>query len=327
MAAGDGLREVFVGVHIPSYSSIFAMGHKATVDMFNVPVLVEEKIDGSQMSWMKDEAGEVHFRSKGAVIYQGAVQKLFQPAVDHILSVKDHLKPGVIYRGEVVSKPKHNVLAYDRAPRGYVVLFDVDIGLENYVDAPAKDVCADCLGLEVPQVLALWTERPTMEAMLALLTTPSMLGGQLIEGFVMKAYGLYGPDKKTLMAKYVSERFKEVHKRSFKADGDKGDIFDQLEAAFRTEARWEKAVQHLRDAGTLVGSPRDIGPLLKEVAEDVEREEAEAVKEKLWQWARKMFLRKVTGGLPEWYKKKLLESVAEPPKPPETPKSPLEAGV
>jgi len=198
-----------------------------------------------------------------------------------------------------------------------VVLLDVDVGLESYVLPQDKRVIADALGLEVPQLLATWTERPTMESMLALLTTKSMLGGQLIEGFVMKAYGVYGPDKKTLMAKYVSERFKEVHHREFKQDGSQKDIFCQLELAFKTEARWDKAVQHLRDAGQLTGSPKDIGPLITEVREDIEREEKEAIKERLWAWAKKPLMGKLTGGLPEWYKKKLLESVAAPAAPAE----------
>jgi hypothetical protein len=34
-----------------SYSSIYALGHKALAELFMEPVLIEEKVDGSQFSF------------------------------------------------------------------------------------------------------------------------------------------------------------------------------------------------------------------------------------------------------------------------------------
>ena len=54
---------------INSYPSIYNLGHKAITDLLKGPVIVEEKIDGSQLSFRKDSEGSLHIRSKGATIY------------------------------------------------------------------------------------------------------------------------------------------------------------------------------------------------------------------------------------------------------------------
>jgi hypothetical protein len=56
----------------------------------------------------------------------------------------------------------------------------------------------------------------TLDGMRRILdSTQSILGGQLIEGVVIKPLiPLFGVDKKTLLGKFVSERFKEAHRVS-----------------------------------------------------------------------------------------------------------------
>ena len=41
--------------------------------------------------------------------------------------------------------------------------------------------------------------------------------------------------------------------------------FETMLDNYRTVARWEKAIQHLNESGRLENSPRDIGPLIKEI--------------------------------------------------------------
>lgn len=41
-----------------SYPSIYNLGHRYIADLLTVPVIVEEKIDGSQFSFGLDEEGE-----------------------------------------------------------------------------------------------------------------------------------------------------------------------------------------------------------------------------------------------------------------------------
>jgi hypothetical protein len=136
--------------------------------------------------------------------------------------------------------------------------------------------------------------------------TISFLGGQKVEGLVFKNYRRFGIDGRVLMGKFVSERFKEVHNADWKRrEPAEKDIKDLLCTAYRTEARWDKAVQHLRERGEYTGTPRDIGPLLREVQQDIETECADEIKEKLWLWIRKDVLRGSAHGLPEWYKRRL----------------------
>ena len=78
--------------------------------------------------------------------------------------------------------------------------------------------------------------------------------------------------------------------------------------SFRTEARWQKAVQHLREKEELENQPRDIGKLMKEINLDIIEEESENIKEQLYKLYIKDITRKATAGFAEWYKKQLLEN-------------------
>lgn len=148
----------------------------------------------------------------------------------------------------------------------------------------------------------------------AMLDGVSVLGGQKIEGVVVKNYKRFGPDKKALLGKFVSEAFKEVHNAEWKVSNPgKADVVDALIESLRTPARWNKAIQHLREAGKLEGSPRDIGNLMKEVQADVEKECKEFIAEKLTQWATPKVMRGVIAGLAEWYKDELLKAQFEQP--------------
>lgn len=74
----------------------------------------------------------------------------------------------------------------------------------------------------------------------------------------------------------------------------------------KTPARWNKAVQHLKESNLLSDSPKDIGLLFKEVPNDILKEEQDWIKQQLFDWAWSHIVRGVTTGIPEWYKEKLL---------------------
>ena len=140
-------------MHLKSYPSIFNMGHKAVADLLVGPVYVQEKIDGSQFSWGLDEEGNVITRSKGAEIFLETVDKLFKGAVEYVHSVKALLVPGWTYRGEVLCRPRHNTLVYDRVPRHNVVIFDVNTSEETYLTYESMTEYAAGLDLEVVPLL------------------------------------------------------------------------------------------------------------------------------------------------------------------------------
>jgi hypothetical protein len=289
---------------IHSYGKIYHLGHRAVADIFDGTVVIEEKIDGSQFSFGR--IGDRFFaRSRSVEINLEDPQKLFAPALDHLKGQIDAMPDGYVFRGECVSKPRHNTLAYDRTPRGFVMLFDVDTGGEFY-DA-RKEEWADRLGIEaVPLIYqGIITGREQIDAMLE---RTSVLGGQKIEGVVIKNYGKFGDDHRILMAKLVRADFREQNDANWKQTkpGQK-DIVGRVVDSLRTIPRWRKAVEHLRDRGDLAEAPQDIGKLLKELSVDTEAECADEIKEALYQWARGDILRGVQRGFAEWYKSGLAE--------------------
>lgn len=293
-----------------SYSKIYQLGHRETLRIFEGPVTVEEKVDGSQFSFGKDEMGRLWMSSRNTEQWPNA-DKMFQIAVDRVLAVSDRLHGGFTYRGEYLSKPKHNTLAYDTVPKNNIVIFDIDRGNQDYMNWKDKSIEAARLEFQTVPLLYQGTVEDRAE-LLKLLDTTSFLGGQNIEGFVVKQYDMYDRNAKVLMAKYVSEAFKEVHVKDWKKRNQNGkDFIAQLIQCYTTQARWNKAVQHLRERGELKGEPCDIGPLVKEVQRDTAEECAEEMAIKLLKWAEPQIKRGIVRGLPEWYKEQLASNCFE----------------
>jgi len=291
-----------------SYGSIYNLGHRAVKELLTFDVVVEEKVDGSQFSFGVID-GKLKIRSKGREFEPGEEDDIFKPSVATVVRLFEEgkLRNGWTYRGEAFKKPKHNALAYERIPKDHILLFDIAEEEEDYLSPVDKHSEARYMGLETVPVLY---DGPghalSLEKIQGMLETTSILGGQKIEGVVIKAYGQFSVEKKTLMGKHVREEFKELNSAAWASPGRK-DIVEALGEALCTEARWMKAVQHLREAGLITDSPKDIGPLFKEISADVEREEQDRIKDTLYAHFRKDILKYTTKGLPEFYKKLLLE--------------------
>jgi hypothetical protein len=305
---------------LSSYPKVYNLGHRAVHDLLSGPVVVQEKIDGSQFSFgvVPDGAnGELKIRSRGQNIVPEAPPKMFAKAVETVVALRSSLVPGWVYRGEVLDKPKHNALAYDRVPKGNVILFDVEMGDQWFADAVRLVGIGQILGLEtVPMIYDGPGSSLTLDRLKQWLDSVSILGGQKVEGVVIKAYGRFGLDGKTLMGKHVSEAFKEIAGGEWKAANPKlGDIIGQLIERYKTPARWEKAVQHLRDAGKLLDEPKDIGPLMGELRDDTLKECSQEIMDALFKWGWPRVMRGVAAGFAEWYKGKLAEKqfVDQPP--------------
>jgi hypothetical protein len=302
---------------VRSYPSLYAIGHKAIRDIFDGDVVIQEKVDGSQFSF-QIRNGEVEIRSKGAQLNIVAPDKMFAAGVAAVMAVAGQLREGLIYRGEYLRGPKHNTLAYDRTPKNHVALFDIEdttLGEGYFLTPPELKAEAERLGFDVvPTLLIGKIDSP--ETLRAMLDQVSLLGGAKIEGVVVKNYAKFTEDKKVMMGKFVSEAFKEVHVGEWrKANPTQGDVTSALIAAYRTPARWAKAVQHLREAGQITDTPKDIGHLIKEVGEDVQRECEAEIKDMLFSHFWPNIRRGLTGGLPEWYKEQIMAAAFEKPEP------------
>jgi hypothetical protein len=289
------------------FPKIWALGSPQAARIFNGAVEITEKIDGSQFNFGTPHDGELILRSKGAVQSPATPDKLFRPVIDWVLSIQGKLPSGLMFHGETLCGVRHNTLQYGRVPKGNFMLYGISQGDKFTSEFSELQKWADVFGCETVPLLGTYDIKEVTEDLIKqFMDRDSALGGCKPEGFVIKNYAesylLGGQFISVLAAKFVSEAFKEQHKMEWKTGKDH---LEEMKQSFRTDARWMKAIQHLRDDGKLQYAPQDIGPLMKELAEDFVTEEAETVKNLLWNYYKKDFVRAAVGGFPEWYKTQL----------------------
>jgi len=295
---------------VSDYGKVWNLGHKAILELFMDEVVVEEKIDGSQFS-MAVKDGILSCRSHKQQIDFDYPNKMFGLAIKTALDLHNDslLKEGYTYRCEYLAKPKHNTLAYNRIPKKNLILFDIDRGLQNYLSYDEKVAEANLLGLEVVPLL-FKGKIVSQDMFKKLLETDSILCGQKVEGIVIKNYARFGIDGKCLMGKFVSEKFKEIHRGSWAArNPTQGNVIQKLGESLKTEARWIKAVQNLKETGEYKGDVADIGNLFKRVNKDIIEECSGQIKDVLFKAFWPKISKIVTSGLPQWYKDELLKEM------------------
>jgi len=289
---------------IHSYPKVLAIGHRYIQPLFEGSYHAEEKVDGSQISFGVI-GGELHVRSKGQMLIVDAPEKMFAEGVVSIKNRADKLTPEWIYRGEYFKKPKHNTLPYNRIPEGHILIFDVETTPNNWLSHADKVIEAQRIGLEcVPKIDFTFNG---VDSIKEALQQTSCLGGVNLEGIIVKNYDQITPDGKFMAGKYVSESFKESHSKDWKSrNPGRRDIILMIIETLRTDARFKKAVQRLRDNGEWTESPKDIGNLLKILHQDIEAEDGEFIKQKLYEHFIKDIKRGTCAGFPEWYKDELV---------------------
>jgi hypothetical protein len=184
----------------------------------------------------------------------------------------------------------------------------VNPGHEAYLGIEARKKAAQDLGLESIPVLFVG-DIDNAAQLRKFLDNISVLGGQKIEGVVVKPLNrdYFGEDRKLLIGKFVSEEFKEAHSNEWgKTNPSRKDSIQVIIAGLSTQARWQKAVIHLRERDLITDTPKDIGLLVKEAQADILKEEEQNIKDALFKSFRDEILRGAIRGLPEWYKQSLL---------------------
>ena len=298
---------------VPSYTKVLTIGARGTEHLLRGEVVVQEKVDGSQFAFGIDAEGNTGCRSHHQQLDMNGGAGMFEEAVKHVRAVKYEL--GLLWRAggeapmtlycEYLQKPKHNSLAYERTPSHHLVLFDaLDNG--NWVSADMLRGFAEELGIDaIPELYR--GPVASMDELNPLLATRSYLGGQTVEGIVIKNYAellALGGNTYPVFCKWVNQAFKERNAKNWAVESNKGKLEAYLES-FCAEGRWAKAVQHLREQDRLLDAPQDIGPLIKEIQRDVEEEEAENIKRDLYRMYIGEIKRHATRRFPEWYKEQL----------------------
>lgn len=302
--------------HSVAYPKIVALGGPGIGSIFDEDVEITEKLDGSQFGFGLVK-GELVCRSKGKEQDIDNPDKMFKEGVEYIQSVQHLLPEGLFFYGEYLQKPRQSTLAYNNTPKNHIALFGVmDSSMDSttmhdysYVRSWAKTLGIDPMPL-------LYQGKSNPQHVLELMETNSYLGGQQIEGVVVKNYKpwlfmnqiLYP----VMAGKYVSEKFKEVHSRDWgKLNTGRGKL-EAVNDKYRSEARWHKAAMHMKEDGRLTDSLKDIGELIKEVQKDLVAEELPSMMQDLWKILGPDIVRHSTAGLPQWWKEQLLSSYDKP---------------
>ncbi|KKL14383.1 hypothetical protein LCGC14_2516250 [marine sediment metagenome] len=299
-------------MNVTSYPKVYQLGHRAIKDLFLDEISVEEKIDGSQFSFgVKHDNGfrVLVCRSHHQQINLEEIPKMFTKAVETAQDLTPILRAGLTYRCEYLNKPKHNVLAYDRVPKGNLIIFDIERGIQDFLTPEERDIEAKRIGLESVPIFYRG-KLHKYEDVIELLDEVSVLGGQQMEGLVFKNHKRFSDhDGKIMVGKFVRESFKELHSKEYKTNAKH--IAIQIGESLNTEARWLKAIQHMKEDGTLTDSPKDIGPLLHAINDDVLEECVDSIKNTLLKYHWKIICRTMTRGFPAWYKDQLAKKQFE----------------
>lgn len=313
-AAGFGTTRVAEELFLPGFPKVFQLGSRPVLAIFDGPVEVTEKIDGSQIGFGKVD-GVVRLRSHHGPLdpNEGAHDKVFAPAIREVLACQDRLPEGYIFYGETLAAPKHNRIKYGRVPSGHIAVFGVRTPTGEFLSW--EEITGELIQNFLPfePVRSVWSGPCSPNEVLRMLSEQdgySQLGGPM-EGLVVKNLSRECRVGRAVWpiscAKIVNEAFKETAPVRV----GRGNAFALLCAKYRSEARWEKACQHLREQGVLEDDPRDIGKLIAEVQRDVVEEEKDSIMGDLWREFSPQILRGTFRGLPEWYKRRLVGTMDE----------------
>jgi hypothetical protein len=308
--------------NIPSFPKIYQIGHDAIQNLFTGTVEITEKVDGSLFGWGVDSNGQLVMRSKSVELFSKEQNGMFALAIDQVekrqtilLNLADRYAESIFIYSEYLSRPKHNCIAYSRTPKDNLIVFGARIGYKWISKHSELKQLADLLELEVVPLIyeGEFKDEKYNKLKEIISTTPSILGNSLVEGVVIKNYGQLcslGNLNDPCFGKYVREDFKEKLHKEWGSISGKNALQEYIKG-FKTEARWQKAVQHLKEKGELENSPRDIGKLIKEIHIDIETEEESEIKKFLYNYFIKDIKRVASSGLPEWWKDQLLKKQCE----------------
>jgi hypothetical protein len=293
------------------YPKIINLGDPLLKDLFNGEVYIEEKVDGSQFRVWFDENGVMFSGSKG-VDYSDERQpdKMFLQAIENAKKHFEDIKPlGFFFVFEYIKTKCHNTLNYDRTPKDFLVVLDIFDGKNNrWLRYGEKKLTAEQYGFECIPLLKQGVIE-TQKDFEDLLKTTSFLGGQTVEGVVIKNYSQFHTLPYMLgmpvFGKWVREEFRELNKQNW--DKEKESIEDKILRNFQTTPIYEKAFIHLKEKGELVYQLKDMAKLFPEVETDFLTEAETVVKEMLWNDMKKTLSKRITKDLVVWYKNKLLE--------------------
>lgn len=308
--------------NINAYPSIETLNIKSTRSWSeddNYKYYIEEKIDGSQLSIVLDNDGKLTFYNKNK---RAGMNNAFEKAITMLSFKYDNkniLNPDYTYHGESVCRIKHNVCVYERTPKNYFILYDIFNNISNeYVSSEVKKLEAERVGFEIVQTLY-HNNDPNQDPydicdklikQIELGEIKSCLGGT-IEGIVLKHHAFTKKGKSVATKlKLVTTNFKERHiVKQPKAELSPDEFLTSLGNSFCTEARFQKAYQHLVENNTINPDSikkADKDKIIMELNVDFDKEYREELKELLYVEFSPLLKKLAREGAGNWFNKTYL---------------------
>jgi hypothetical protein len=252
---------------------------------------IEEKLDGSQLSFTVDIENNFNFYCKGSLIKE--TNKTFLKSMNLLKLNLKNCNPNFIYHGEAICNLQHNVVKYLRIPKNYFVLYDIyDYVNKCWLNLDFVSKIGNELGLETVQIL-FKNENPDNDPFtvckqllhqISIGNIDSMLGPGELEGIILKHHSFIGRNGiSATKLKMVSDKFKETHGTPL--NKEKPTIETALESLaqiYNNTNRFQKAFQHVRDQEQLKGNDSDLFKIKEEFDNDLEKECSQEIKEYLW---------------------------------------------
>jgi hypothetical protein len=288
-----------------SIPKIYTVGTRFNYEVLQGAVVIEEKYDGSQFTFML-QGGQLFCRSKSTQINLED-PGMFAPAVEAAKQRVPLMEEGHLFCCEFLARERHNVLKYGRPPQGFLVLYDVRCPDGQWLSPSQKGMAAFAMCIEPVRVLHIGEFTGCLDNLLG---QESSLGGAKMEGIVIKNYAKSHPDREgwPMTAKLVAAEFKEKQSSGHPVNpkAGPGEFIQSLINSLRTEPRWIKAINHLRESGQLKNEPQDIGPLVREIQSDIKAEESDWIKQQLFDQFWSEISKGAIQGFALWYKNHVL---------------------
>ena len=249
------------------------LGEGPTRSLFGQHVVIEEKIDGSNIAVMFDSDCGIKANSRRGMIKLDNPPSSCRVGVNYLKNISNLLNPDVTYFFECRDDIDSHHTSYQRVPANGLVLLDIVSNNGEWYSSENKRMVAEILNCEYSFMSELkppWSLHELAEFM----EHDSMLGNNM-EGVVVKNIN----ESEHIMAKLVRYEYRESFIPNWSGRDDLSSIAASTSVAVATEIRFDKVAQKMSDNYELKNDRADIGKLVMAIWDDVIEEESDKFQE------------------------------------------------
>lgn len=270
------------------FPKVLGLGQPLLSEIFDDPVDLSSKIDGSQVRIHLTESN-VQCGSKNVDIADDKMFNIAHRQTERIWNENQWKMWGsdITLFTEFLNKPKHNVLSYSRVPKNNLYLFGALIDGKHLKTEELIELATE-IDIEPPHIIASQVKIDNPEDLNSYLETESVLGGTKVEGIVIRnSYRSYPPllvstmafDGYPLVGKLVRDDFKERLNVEWSGKKQRETPLNKVASEFFTDARFRKAIQHLNDEEKITYEMNNLKDIIPEFYSDLIDEERQEIME------------------------------------------------